>query len=53
MAVSFKDRVPFGGLLEHHLRIGDTAFYVPPTAISVHRQMKNQRLQILRAIMLL
>ncbi|MCY8577127.1 lysozyme family protein [Bacillus haynesii] len=40
---------PYGGLIEHHLRIGDTEFYVPPTAISVHRQMKNKRTQILRA----
>lgn len=49
MATTFQRRTPFGGLLEHHLRIGDTEFYVPPTAISVHRQMKNQRLQILRS----
>lgn len=49
MATSFKRRTPYGGLLEHHLRIGDTEFYVPPTAISVHRQFKNERLQILRA----
>lgn len=49
MATSFKRRTPYGGLLEHHLRIGDTEFYVPPTAISVHRQFKNERVQILRA----
>jgi hypothetical protein len=46
---TFKNQTPYGGLLEHHLRIGDTEFYVPPTAISVHRQMKNTRTQILRA----
>lgn len=46
---SFQQYTPYGGLLEHHLRIGDTEFYVPPTAISVHRQMKNKRAQILRA----
>lgn len=39
----------YSGLIEHHLRIGDTIFYVPPTAISVHRQMKNKRTPILRA----
>lgn len=42
-------RTPYGSLLEHHLRIGDTAFFVPPTAISIHRQMKNERVKILRA----
>lgn len=42
-------RTPYGSLLEHHLRIGDTAFFVPPTAISIHRQMKNDRVKILRA----
>jgi|GEM_PF-4046527 len=47
--MSFQQYIPYGGLLEHHLRIGDTIFYVPPTAISVHRQMKNQRISILRA----
>lgn len=46
---SFQRYTPYGGLLEHHLRIGDTEFYVPPTSISVHRQMKNERAQILRA----
>lgn len=40
---------PYGGLIEHHLRIGDTEFYVPPTAISVHRQMQHQRTKVLRA----
>lgn len=49
MPTAFNQRTPYGGLLEHHLRIGDMEFYVPPTAISVHRQMKNQRAQILRA----
>ncbi|MGV7000401.1 lysozyme family protein [Priestia megaterium] len=49
MGNTLQQYTPYGGLLEHHLRIGDTEFYVPPTAISVHRQMKNERLQILRA----
>lgn len=50
MATALDERyTPYGALLEHHLRIGDTEFYVPPTAISVHRQMKNQRMPILRA----
>ncbi len=40
---------PYAGLIEHHLRIGDTEFYVPPTSISIHRQMKNKRTQILRS----
>lgn len=39
---------PYGSLIEHHLRIGDTEFYVPPTSISVHRQINNKRAQILR-----
>lgn len=49
MLMALGKRTPYGSLIEHHLRIGDTEFYVPPTAISVHRQMKNQRVQILRA----
>ena len=34
---------------DHYLRIGDTQFLVPPTAVQVHRQMKTQRSQLLRS----
>jgi hypothetical protein len=39
----------YGPLVDHFLRIGDTQFFVPPTAISVHRTMKTNRVTLLRA----
>jgi hypothetical protein len=38
----------YGPLDDHYLRIGDSQFIVPPTAISVHRQMKNKKVPVLR-----
>ncbi|QHW35654.1 glucosaminidase domain-containing protein (plasmid) [Paenibacillus rhizovicinus] len=39
----------YGSLLPHHLRIGDTQFYVPPTAITVTKRMKNETVNMLRS----
>jgi beta-N-acetylglucosaminidase len=48
-ALGYDDRdALYGGLREHHLRIGDTQFYVPPTAIQVTRRMKNNKVNVLR-----
>lgn len=44
-----EDRLPYEGLIEHHLRIGDTFFFVPPTAISVHHQVKSERTPMMRS----
>ncbi|WP_067923515.1 glucosaminidase domain-containing protein [Alicyclobacillus shizuokensis] len=38
----------YGALPDHHLRIGDTQFYVPPTAIQVTRRVRSDRINILR-----
>lgn len=38
----------YGRLRDHFLRIGDTQFYVPPTAIQVTKRMKNERSYLLR-----
>src|SRR5579875_2895999 len=46
---TFDDRdALYGALLDHHLRIGDSQFYVPPTAITVTRKMKNHKINVLR-----
>jgi hypothetical protein len=48
-ALGYDDRdALYGKLQEHHLRIGDAQFYVPPTAIQVTRRMKNDKVNILR-----
>jgi beta-N-acetylglucosaminidase len=39
----------YGSLRPHHLRIGDTQFFVPPTAITVTKRMKNQTVNMLRS----
>lgn len=39
----------FGNLEDHYLRLGDTQFFVPPTSISVHRQMKTSKVSMLRS----
>src|SRR5690606_1739543 len=38
----------YGPLGDHYLRIGDTQFFVPPTSISVHRQMKHTKVSVIR-----
>lgn len=38
----------YGSLRDHFLRIGDTQFYVPPTAIHVQRRMKQDKINVLR-----
>ncbi len=48
-ALGYDDRdALYGSLREHHLRVGDSQFYVPPTAISVSRRMKNHKINVLR-----
>jgi Lysozyme-like len=48
-AVVYDDRdALYGPLDDHYLRIGDSQFYIPPTSISVHRQMKNKRVSVIR-----
>ncbi len=39
----------YGPLKEHFMRIGDTQFFVPPTSISIHRQMKKENVSVMRA----
>lgn len=46
-AIDDRDSI-YGPLKEHFMRIGDTQFFVPPTSISIHRQMKHQSVSIMR-----
>ncbi|SFJ66079.1 Mannosyl-glycoprotein endo-beta-N-acetylglucosaminidase [Paenibacillus sp. UNC496MF] len=39
----------YGALRDHHLRIGDSQYYVPPTAITVTKRMKNEKVNVLRS----
>lgn len=43
------ENTPYSGLIQHHLRIGDTFFFVPPTSIQIGHTMKNNKAYILRA----
>jgi beta-N-acetylglucosaminidase len=48
-AMGYDDRdALYGHLRDHHLRIGDSQFYVPPTSLTVSKRMKNNRVNILR-----
>ncbi|GAK42057.1 hypothetical protein TCA2_4549 [Paenibacillus sp. TCA20] len=38
----------YGSLRDHFLRLGDTQFYVPPTAINVQRRMRQEKINVLR-----
>jgi len=48
--LGYDDRDPLlGSLKPHHLRIGDAQFFVPPTAITVTRRMKNETINMIRS----
>jgi hypothetical protein len=39
----------YGELPEHHLRIGDSQFLIPPTSIQVNQTMKTEKITMLRS----